>query len=1000
MRPVLGLTILATLFVCSGPCSRAAEAQYFGKNKVEYADFDFRVIESAHFDIYYYPEEEAAARLAARLAERWYSRLSRVLDHQLEGRQPLVLYGSHPEFAQTNVVSTMLGEGIGGVTEPTKRRIAMPFAPTLGETDRVLGHEIAHAFQFDMARRHGGRFTLPLWSMEGMAQYLSLGRADADTATWLRDAVVHDLIPHRQDMAAGRFSPYRYGHAIWAYLGGRFGDGVIGDVLRAKRAGRFDKRIREITGTELSQLFDEWRTASYDAYPSRGVDHRNAAAPLLRDRKPGRLYLGPALSPDGRETVFFSEEDRLSVDLFLTDTETGRVRRKLATRAASPRFESLQSVRSAGSWSWSGDRFVFAAVERGVPTLVVLDMSGSGREKEISFPQFGQILTPAWSPDGGAIAFSVLDGGFTDLYVYDVDTGTLRRLTNDAFADLQPVFSPDGRRIAFVSDRFSSDLSSLAFAPCQLAVVDLISGNVAALPAIDGAKQMNPQWSADGTSLYFIADPGGISNVYRLDLEDTSLYQLTDVQGGVTGLTGTSPALSAARSAPVLAFTVFEAGHYEIEVLKGTSALTGTRVSGRTPADSMTLPPATLADGSVDMLLRDAEFGLPAVSVAQLREYDPKLSLERIGQPYVSSGGGPFGSYVRGGGSLLFGDMLGQRKLATAVQVGTRMRDLAIEARFLNRESRWNWGALAEVLPSIYQLPRRRVTEQDGEPALARETDDFQRIQVRLAGLLAYPLSHVQRLEFTAGARHAWYERDVRSNVSSLTTRRVLSEARTVSSGGAPTTVGEVSAALVGDTAVLGPTGPIIGTRYRFEITPTAGDLSFMGVLLDYRRYVMPARPYTLAVRLVHSGRYGPDAWDSRLMPTFVGSRYFVRGYGWTSRGCQWNEYGECATLEELLGTRILVGNLEVRAPLWGLASRQIRYDPVPVDLFAFADGGVAWSRRRALILAGADRRTIRSVGAGVRVNALGWPLELAAIHALDGPTRGWSFDLSFRSGF
>jgi hypothetical protein len=223
----------------------AVSAQHFGRNKVEYVDFDFKVLETEHFDVYYYEREEEAARVAARLAERWHARLSKALGHRLGSRQPLILYGSQPEFAQTNVVSSFLGEGIGGVTESARRRIVMPFAPTLAETDQILGHEIVHAFQFDMTRGQRGGLSWPLWAVEGMAQYLSVGATDADAALWLRDAVASDLLPERQRDAERRFSPYKYGHAMWAYVAGRFGDRVMADILKAP--GSLEKGIKSVT---------------------------------------------------------------------------------------------------------------------------------------------------------------------------------------------------------------------------------------------------------------------------------------------------------------------------------------------------------------------------------------------------------------------------------------------------------------------------------------------------------------------------------------------------------------------------------------------------------------------------------------------------------------------------------------------------------------------------------------------------------------------------------
>ena len=308
---------VSLLALLAGPGSRDASAQTFGRNKVEYVDFDFKVLDTEHFAVYYYSSEESSARLAARLAERWYARLSHVLGHSLSSPQPLILYGSQPEFAQTNVISGLLGEGVGGVTESARRRIVIPFAPTLAETDQVLGHEIAHAFQFDMARGFGGLTTWPLWGVEGMAQYLSLGADDREAAMWLRDAVQYDLLPARASQAARTFSPYRFGSAMWAYLTGRFGDRVIAEILNAAGAGSLEQRVRKVTGVELEQLFSEWRAAAYETYRAQPAGHPgdDDGDPrlMLRGATAGRVQLGPSLSPDGRQAIFFSERDLAAV---------------------------------------------------------------------------------------------------------------------------------------------------------------------------------------------------------------------------------------------------------------------------------------------------------------------------------------------------------------------------------------------------------------------------------------------------------------------------------------------------------------------------------------------------------------------------------------------------------------------------------------------------------------------------------------------------------------
>jgi hypothetical protein len=404
--------------------------------------------------------------------------------------------------------------------------------------------------------------------------------------------------------------------------------------------------------------------------------------------------------------------------------------------------------------------------------------------------------------------------------------------------------------------------------------------------------------------------------------------------------------------------------------------------------------------GQLAELLRDQHTGLPDPTTLALSAYSPRLSLERIGQPYLSSGGGALGSFVRAGGSMLFGDMLGGRRLGAAIQVSNRMRDVAFEARFLNQERRWNWGGIVGLAPAIRRHRLNSVVTYAGETALMKQVDYLQRVQLRAAGLVAYPFSRGLRLEVTGGMRHERFHRDLRSRVSSMETGLILEEARLESSGGAPATVGELGAALVGDTTVFGPTGPLLGSRFRLELTPAAGTMLYTSLLADYRRYLMPLRPYTLAVRVMHSGRYGPDGDDPRLLPTFLGSRSFVRGHGWDARDCRPSQHDHCGA--ELLGNRLFVANLEVRLPVWGARSRQVSYGPLPLDAFAFADGGVAWSRDfRASAASGRLERTlISSIGFGIRANAGGMPFELSAVRALDGPTPGWSADFGFRTGF
>ncbi len=966
-----------------------ASAQYFGRNKVEYEDFDFRILATEHFDIYYYPREERAARVAARLSERWYARLSTLLNHTLDRRQPLVLYGSQAEFAQTNVVGGLLPDSVGGVTEGARRRIVMPFAPTLAETNRVLGHELVHAFQFDIARRHGSDTAQPLWFIEGMAEYLARGSLAPDSSMWVRDAVLSERLPKEMSGASRDLSPYMFGHAFWSYLGGRFGDEIVEKALKpGKKQRRLKDRIRYAMGEDLEVLYRDWRAAMHRDHGDAG-EGRERYPVWSRDS----MEIGPAVAPGGDRAVFFSERDRLSLDLFLADLRTGKVIRKLATTAASAKFDSLQALRSAGAWSPDGRWFAFAAVRHGRAALLLMDVDNEGSEREIEFSSLGQVLSPTWSPDGRSIAFAAIAGGWTDLYITDIATGSLRQLTDDAFGDWQPAWSHDGRRIAFVSERFSSDLDTLQIGRPRVGILDVATNDMReVVPELQGT-QINPQWSRGDRSLYFVGDADGAANVLRVDLESSIVRRVTNVAAGVTGLTPTGPALSVAADGSAIAFTMYKNGRPRLAVLDRAKADAAERpIDGHyivaAPAEE---EPSPSSMGQVNRLLADHQTGLPVVEYGRSVAYQPRLSLEGIGQPYLSSGGGPFGTFVRGGAAVLFGDMLGERKLGAAIQVSNRLRDSAFAVRFLNQERRWSWGGIAELQPGVARFRSAEAIHHNGEAAVLRQAEYFQRVQLRAAAIVAYPFHRGLRLEMYGGARHASYHSEQRTSITSDATGKVVDSGQVASQAGAPTTVGEVGAALVRDTTVFGPTGPLMGSRYRIEVAPAFGELSYTSVITDVRQYFMPVRPFTVALRGMHAARYGADGSDPRLFPSYLGSSYFVRGHHQDLRYCTPDETRSCG--DELLGNRLLVGNVEVRFPIWGLLSRQIEYGPFPLDAFVFADGGV-------ISRADGQRSAISAIGGGLRANAGGLPVEIGAVRALDGPRPRWQFDFGFRVGF
>ncbi|HSG49247.1 MAG TPA: hypothetical protein VLA43_15610, partial [Longimicrobiales bacterium] len=253
-------TILGALLVLLGGIPGEAQAQYFGRNKVQYDDFEFRVLETPHFDIHYYPEAGEAIEDVARMSERWYERFARTFQHEFEASKPLIFYADHPDFQQTNTLQGFIGEGTGGVTESLKNRVIMPLAGSYADTDHVLGHELVHAFQYNIAQaRSGGGlqglYQLPLWLIEGMAEYLSVGRDDPLTGMWMRDAIRRDDFPTIKQMTReSRFFPYRFGQGLWAYIGGTYGDDQVVNVFRRSLRIGFEGAIQQVLGVSADTL--------------------------------------------------------------------------------------------------------------------------------------------------------------------------------------------------------------------------------------------------------------------------------------------------------------------------------------------------------------------------------------------------------------------------------------------------------------------------------------------------------------------------------------------------------------------------------------------------------------------------------------------------------------------------------------------------------------------------------------------------------------------------
>ncbi len=1043
----------AMVVMTAGAAVTPAGAQYFGQNKVQYRSFDFKIILTEHFEIYYYAEEREAALDAARMAERAYAKVARVLNHQFQTRKPVILYASHSDFQQTNAIAEDVGEGTGGFTEFYKHRMVLPFTGSYAEFEHVLLHELVHQFQYDVYSRGrvgGGVQTLitvnpPLWFAEGMAEFLSVGPVDPHTAMWLRDAALEGKLPTIEQMTFDPYTyfPYRFGHALWSYVAEKWGDEIVGEILQASANVGIEGAFSRATGLSLEQLSIEWREALQERFlPEIGNFDRTrrfAQQTLSRRRTGGQYHLAPALSPDGRDIAFFSERGDFFISLWLADVETGRTKRQLVKSGFSTNFESLRFIYATGSFSPDGRHFAFAAKRKERDDIVIIDVRRARVDRRIRLPLNG-VMNPNWSPDGQRLVFTGFDGGLSDLFVINADGTGLERLTEDKYADLQPAWSPDGKTIAFTTDRGpDTDFATLRFGNTRIALYHLDTRSVEVLGHMEHGKNINPVWAPDGRSFAFISDRSGVSNIFLYDLGEAEIYQLSNVMTGISGITAESPALSWAAQADRMALVQYQDGEYDVYVVdnprqlkrgpyrsppgpqyysllrrlrpdsapatsSGDSAVavaaaapgTGPAVPTapaaasvyRAPrgfrASSATPPPDSTAPGPVSVreLLDSAELALPDTLEFGFREYRTRFTPDYVAQPTIGYSYDNFGRGLYGGAAVSLSDILGNKTLIIAGAINGRPQEAQILTAYVNRGRRLNWAAGFNQQPYYFYGPYTppRPDQLPGRPDSAlRETVSFQRNILRdLFVESAYPFSRFTRAEL--GIHVVGIEEDllVQDNYYDFGGFYLGStDLRTVDIGS--TFFAQPSAALVHDKTLFAYVGPFAGRRYRFQVAPAIGGWSFVASLADVREYIY-FRPFTIALRALTFSRFGRDA---DRFPVFLGTTELIRGYTYGSiidNECRTTQ-GGCTALSQLTGSKIAVANAELRFPLFRWLA--LGFLPValpPVEGAIFYDIGVAWNEGQQVKFnrdAGetfADVRTpLRSWGGSIRVNALGF---------------------------
>lgn len=506
---------LLILFLFPSPKAQALD---FGNNKVRYhTDHHWKIRETEHFQIYYYQECESIARVASQYAEDAFVKTSQVFDYVPKNKIPLFIYGTGLEFQETNITPEILSEGVGGFTEVFKNRIVLPMDGSYYEFEKILHHELTHAFQYDLIYGEGWRSInlfkavfIPQWIMEGMAEW-NAQHLDGQGEMVLRDAILNDqVIPLNMLESFDHFEQvymaYKESQSILDYITQVYGSDKVPKLFKRMAANQPpDTAVKGVLGVSLKELYDNWhfymKTQTWSRVNNKPPPERYGE-PIETD------VMKSAVSPDGTKVALLKRDE-----LILFEIQTKKKRTLLK--------RYFQTQGSGVAWSPDGKFLAFCAGREGEYGLYTMEVKNQ-KVKELLVPHMPVIYSPAWSNDQKYIIFSGFNYKNVDLYRYSLDMGQIDRLTNDLNAKSWAQYSADGGFLFYIDeDKGETQIKRLALDQNGLPQnkSETIGQNLTYVTSFSLGK--------DG--IYFTSNrTNRIFNLFKMDFEGANVTQLSN----------------------------------------------------------------------------------------------------------------------------------------------------------------------------------------------------------------------------------------------------------------------------------------------------------------------------------------------------------------------------------------------------------------------------------------------------------------------------------------
>ncbi len=966
------VSVLYVLFVLS----QSAQAQVgaiYGKNKVEYKDFEWHFIQSPHFDVYYYQGGYQLAEFVADHAERALDSNERMMQYDITNRIAILVYNSHNDFQQTNAVGEFLPEGVGGVTELLKNRVVIPFEGDYELFRHVIQHELTHAIVNDMfiggtyqSLLTGGGMEIPSWMNEGLAEFNSLHGLDIETDMFMRDATLNDAVPPLSRL--GGYVQYRVGQTMYWYISQKYGPEKVGELLHRIQSSRsIESGFRSTFGLSVSEFGDKFLDALKVLYfpdISRFVDPNDYAEAIADHKKLGNfMNVSPSVSPQGDQVAFISDRSGY-YDVYIQNlNHPGSIKKLLSGGGASADFEELHLLSPGLSWSPDEKRVALASKAGETDAIFIFDVSGNDPQKKLPNIDVDGIGGLKWSPDGKSLTFVATKDGQSDIYLYDLDNEQERNLTNDVFSDHEPSWSPDSKSIYFTSERennlipgqyplsYPSDINYES-PNRDIYRYDLATNTITRITSSPIANEYYPVLTQDN-KLYYISDANGINNIYLANADGSNARPITNSVSKIDQI-------SISNDGTKLCFSTAHKGAYDLYLLRNPESqhidslpLTEFRKNDGghliVRLDSLkksAIPDSAKGYGDNGVDLHNYVFSNnPSNNRSTMMQNEHKSAADVVtnfkdtsGQYYVHQyktvftpdviigSAGYSGFYgLQGTTQMLFSDELGNQQIFLATNLLINLKNSDYLGAYYNLSNRMNWG--------VQGYHSAAFVEETTDPDAPNVVDPVARFtSTGVAGVVAYPLSRFTRFDLSLTG--AIFQKDlIVSDVVPTKTAYAIFP----------------SISYVHDDALMSYFYPLDGSRINLAVSaaPMIADnwLGFVTPQFDLREYFKITGLLSLAARVTGAASFGPTPQNFFIggVDSWINPFYQTQGIPITSpqdfafftpglplRGFPY--YAE-------IGTHYAIGNLELRYPF------PILIGGFPISFFGdtFVDAGSAW---------------------------------------------------------